>query len=77
MFITLESTFDKYVDEAIRVAKEHNLTVVFERDGVHGTNDLAIVLKFQDAGFSYRMWTYKGKHEEKAIRVEFRYTEKD
>lgn len=76
MYITLENTFDKYVDEAIRVAKAHNLHVIFERDGVHGTGDLAVILKFQEAGFSHRIWSYKGKHEENAICVEFRYTEK-
>lgn len=77
MFITLESTFDKYVDEAISVAKAHNLPVIFERDGVHGTSDLEIILKFQEAGFSHRIYGYKGKHEENAIRVEFRYNERE
>lgn len=77
MHITLTSTFDYHVDEAIRVAKENNLIVYFDRDGEHGTGDLEVILKFQEAGFSHRIWTYKGRWDEKAIRVEFRYTEKD
>ena len=76
MHITLTSTFDNYVDEAIRIAKENDLTVYFDRDGTHGTDDLAVILKFQEAGFSHRIWTYRGKWEENAIRVEFRYTDK-
>ena len=77
MYITLESTFDYHVDEAIRIAKENNLAVYFNRDGTHGTDDLAVILKFQEAGFSHRISTYKGKWEENAIRVEFRYNERE
>lgn len=77
MHITLTSTLDCEIENAIRIAKENNLTVYFDRDGTHGTDDLAVILKFQEAGFSHRIWTYKGKWEEKAIRVEFRYTERE
>lgn len=77
MHITLTETFDNYVEAAIRIAKENNIPVYFDRDGTHGTADLEVILKFQAAGFSHDIWTYKGKYEEKAIRVEFRYNERD
>ena len=74
MYIKLENTFR--VAETIRIAKENKLDVVFERDGVHGTDDLEIVLMFQEAGFKYTISRYKGSYEENAIRVEFHYVEK-
>ena len=77
LYITLTNTFDNYVDEAIRIAKENKLPVIFKRDGVHGTDDLAVILKFQEAGFSYRIYGYKSEYDQKAIRVEFRYNERD
>ena len=77
MHITLTSTFDHYVDAAIRIAKENKLNVIFERNGTHGTDDLAVVLKFQEAGFSYRIYGFKSAYDRQALRVEFRYIEKD
>lgn len=77
MYLTLDNTFDCYVDAAIRIAKENNLTVLFVRDGQHGTDDLAVILKFQEAGFSHRIYGFKGKYDSNAIRVEFRYDAKD
>jgi hypothetical protein len=76
MFIKLTDTFDSTVEQAIKIAKENNLTVIFERDGVHGTDDLAVILKFQNAGFSYKIRGYKGICEDNAIRVEFHYSGK-
>lgn len=75
MYLTLTDTFDKYVDKAIELGKM-GIPVRFERDGVHGTKDLEIVAKFQEAGFKYEIRTFKGKHEEKAIRVDFHYISK-
>lgn len=76
MFITLTDTFDKYVDRAIELGKT-GIPVRFERDGVHGMKDLEIVAKFQEAGFTHEISTFKGKHEDKAIRVEFHYISKE
>lgn len=76
MFIKLTDTFDSTVEQAIKIAKENNLTVIFERDGVHGTDDLAVILKFQNAGFSYKISGYKGRHDNNAVKVEFRYSGK-
>ena len=71
MYITLTNTFDSKVEKAIQIAKENNLPVYFERDGEHGTADLAIVLKFQEAGFAYEIRRYKGEYDDNAIRVIF------
>lgn len=73
MYITLTETFDEEVEKAIAIAKEHNITVHFDRDGTHGTGDLEVILKFANAGFGYDITTFKGKYEEKAIRVVFQY----
>ena len=50
MFITLTDTHDHYVEKAIEIGKT-GIPVRFLRDGVHGTDDLAVILKFQKAGF--------------------------
>lgn len=76
MFIKLTDTFDHKVDKVIEVAKDCGLDVIFERDGEHATNDLAVILKFQNAGFSYKISGYKGKYDDNAIKVEFHYTGK-
>lgn len=76
MYITLTDTLDSYVDKAIEIGKT-GIPVRFERDGVHGTDDLAVILKFQQAGFKYDIRTYKGKYEDNAIRVEFHYVSKE
>lgn len=76
MYITLTETFDYEVETAIKIAKEHNITVYFDRDGIHGTDDLAVIIKFRNAGFCYDIRTYKGKYEEEAIRVVFQYIPK-
>ena len=76
MYIVLTSAFDDEVKEAIRVAKENNLTVVFRRDGEHSTSDLNVLLAFQQAGFDYRLYAFCGKYEDDAIGVEFRVKEK-
>lgn len=72
MYITLTDTHDYYVDKAIEIGKT-GIPIRFERDGVHGTRDLDIIVKFQNAGFLYDITTFKGKYDEKAIRVEFHY----
>ena len=78
MYITLTYTFDSEVQKAIRLAKENNLDVIFDRDGEHGTADLAVILAFEKAGFAYRIYNYPGRFEKEAIRVEFHYKgEKD
>ena len=71
MYITLTDTFGNKVEKAIQIAKENNIPVYFERDGEHGTADLAIVLEFQEAGFDYEISGYKGKYDDTAIRVIF------
>lgn len=76
MFIKLTDTFDSTVEQAIKIAKENNLDVIFERDGVHGTDDLAVILRFQNAGFSYKISGYESKYDSNAIKVEFHYTGK-
>lgn len=76
MFITLTDTFSNTVEKAISVAKENKLDVVFLRDGVHGTDDLAVVLAFQNAGFAYSIRGYKGEYDSNAIKVVFHYIEK-
>lgn len=76
MFITLTDTHDNYIDRAIEIGKT-GIPVRFLRDGVHGTDDLAVVLKFQKAGFLYDITTYKGKYEDNAICVEFHYVSKE
>lgn len=74
MFIKLTDTFDHTVEKAIEIAKENNLDVVMERDGMHCTDDLWVVLKFQNAGFSYRISEINSKYDKKALQVEFHYT---
>lgn len=71
MYITLTDTFESKVEKAIQIAKENNLPVYFERNGEHGTSDLAVVLKFQEAGFVHEISGYKGKYDDNAIRVIF------
>ncbi len=77
MFITLTDSFPYKVDEAIEIAKKHNIGVVMERKGVHFMNDLNVVLKFQNAGFSYQISEINDKYDENALRVEFHYTGKE
>lgn len=76
MYITLTDTFDHTVDKAIEIGKT-GIPVRFERDGVHGTGDLGVIVKFRKAGFLYDITTYKGRYDEEAIRVEFHYVSKD
>lgn len=76
MYITLTDTFDEYVERAIEIGKT-GIPVRFERNGVHGVKDLAIVAKFQEAGFKFEISTYKGRHDDNAIRVEFHYVSKE
>ena len=76
MFITLIDTWEEYIEKAIEIGKT-GIPVRFERDGVHGIKDLEIVAKFQEAGFTHEISTFKGKYEDKAIRVEFRYVSKE
>lgn len=76
MFITLTDTHDSHIDKAIEIGKT-GIPVRFERDGVHGTGDLAVIVKFQNAGFLYDISTYRGKYDENAIRVEFHYVSKE
>lgn len=72
MYITLTDTLDQYVERAIEIGKT-GIPVRFERDGVHGTDDLYVIIKFQNAGFLYNITTYKGRYDKDAIRVEFHY----
>ena len=72
MYITLTDTHNLYVEMAIEIGKT-GIPVRFERDGVHGTRDLDVIVKFQKAGFLYNITTFKGKYDENAIRVEFHY----
>lgn len=76
MYITLTDTNDHYVEKAIEIGKT-GIPVRFLRDGVHGTNDLAVILKFQNAGFLYEIKSYKSKYDDKAICVEFHYVSKE
>lgn len=47
--------------------------IIWERDGHHSTDDLQIILEFEKLGFEYKFYNYKGKFEDKAIKVEFEY----
>ena len=76
MYLTLTDTLDQYVDKAIEIGKT-GIPVRLLRDGVHGTDDLAVILKFQKAGFMYEIKSYKGKYEDNAICVEFHYVSKE
>ena len=76
MHITLKDTFDETIENAIKIAKENHLDVIFERDGTHGTADLGVIVKFVKAGFAYDIKTYKGVWEDEAIRVIFVYVGK-
>ena len=76
MYIRLVYSYESEVDNAIRVAKENNLAVEWVRDGEHGTDDLAVILKFQDAGFEHKIMSYQGRFEDNAIKVVFRPKEK-
>ena len=71
MELKLTSTWDKDVDRAIEIAKEHKLRVVFIRDGEHGTADLYVVAKFQQAGFEASIVMYEGQYDKNALRVTF------
>lgn len=73
MHITLKDTFDETIENAIKIAKENRIDVIFERDGRHGTKDLSVIVKFVKAGFAYDIKTYKGVYEDEAIRVTFVY----
>lgn len=75
MYFTLIETFDHCVDKAIEIGKT-GIPVKFLRDGVHGTGDLAVILKFQNAGFLYDIKSYKSKYDDNAICVEFHYVSK-
>ena len=76
MFITLTDTWDECINKAIEIGKM-GIPVRFERDGVHGTRDLDVIVKFQKAGFLYDITTFKGKYDNEAIRVEFHYVSKE
>lgn len=76
MYITLTDTFDHLVDKAIEIGKT-GVPVRFERDGIHGTRDLDVIVKFQKAGFLYDITTFKGRFDDNAIRVEFHYVSKE
>lgn len=76
MCIVLTDTNDEYVDKAIEIGKT-GIPVRFERDGIHGTGDLGVIIKFKEAGFLFDITTYKGRYENNAIRVEFHYVSKD
>lgn len=73
MHLVLTETWEKHITEAIRIGKETGIEIIWERDGCHGTNDLQVLLTFQQAGFAYDICNYKGKYEAKAIRVSFKY----
>ena len=76
MYLALTDTHGNYVEKAIEIGKT-GVPVRLLRDGVHATDDLAVVLKFQQAGFLYDIKTYKGKYEDNAICVEFHYVSKE
>ena len=76
MYITLESTFDRDINRAIEIGKT-GIPVRFLRDGEHGTRDLEVILKFQEAGFVHRISSYRGKFEKNAICVEFIATDRE
>lgn len=76
MYIALTDTHSNYVEKAIEIGKT-GIPVKLLRDGVHGTDDLAVILKFKEAGFLFDIKTYKGKYEDNAICVEFHYVSKE
>ncbi len=75
MEIILTQTFDHDVQAAIKAGKEYGCLVRFIRDGQHGTDDLNVILTFQEAGFEYHIGRYyEIKYQSKdAVEVVFRY----
>lgn len=75
MEINLTETWSRDVQAAIKAGKELGCVVRFVRDGCHGTDDLNVVLAFQEAGFECSIGRYYGsKYQDKdAIEVVFRY----
>lgn len=71
MIIKLTETWDDKVEKAIAIAKEHNIGVEFIRDGEHGTEDLNVVAKFQNAGFKHQISCYQSEYDKNAIKVMF------
>ena len=75
MEILLKHTWDETVEDAIKIGKETGCIIRFVRDGVHGTDDLNVILKFQLAGFKYFIERIESKYDKQALEVTFRYTE--
>lgn len=75
MEIYLTETWSRDVQAAIKAGKELGCVVRFIKDGSHGTDDLNVVLAFQEAGFEYSISRYyASKYQDKdAIEVVFRY----
>lgn len=76
----MEVSMDKVVDniwyddieKLVEESKQGN-KIVWERDGHHGTDDLQIILEFEKLGLEYKIYNYKGKFEDNAIKIEFEY----
>lgn len=68
MYLVLNDTC--YVDKAIEIGKK-GIPIQFIRDGTHSEKDLEVITKFKQEGFLCDISTFKGKHEENAICVDF------
>lgn len=74
MYLILEDVI--YVEKAIAIGKT-GIPIRFIRDGAHSQKDLAVIMRFKDEGFLYDISTFKGKYEEDAICVDFRFVSKE
>ena len=68
----VENIWYNDIEKLIEEGKQGN-KIIWERDGHHSIDDLQIVLEFENAGFEHAIYNYKGKYEDKAIKVEFEY----
>ena len=75
MEILLKDTWDKTIEDAIKVGKETGCIIRFIRNGIHGTDDLDVVLRFQLAGFKYFITRIESEYDKRALEVTFRYVE--
>lgn len=68
----IENIWYHNIEELIEEGKQGN-KIIWVRDGSHSADDLQIILEFVNVGFEYTLYNYKGKFEDKAIKIEFEY----
>lgn len=68
----VDSIWYNDIENLVEEGRQGN-KIIWKRDGHHSTDDLQIILNFAEAGFEYKIYNYKGKYENKAIKIEFEY----